>query len=216
MFTGIVEEVGKVVSIQHGASSARLTIEAVICSQETRLGDSISINGCCLTVVGISGSNLSFDAVPETMKRTSLGKLSAGSGVNLERALAVGSRLGGHFVQGHVDGTGTLVSVTVNDNAHILRIGAPSNLLHYLIEKGSVALDGISLTVAEVNNDYFSVWIIPHTFANTTLGSRRVGDSLNVEVDLLAKYVEKLISGQKQNAGITIETLVNAGYATGE
>lgn len=214
MFTGIVEEVGKVVSIRHGASSARLVIEAKLCSQDTKLGDSIAINGCCLTVVEIVGPNLSFDAVPETLIRTSLEKLSTGSRVNLERALSVGSRLGGHFVQGHVDGTGTLISVVVNDNAHILRISAPLNLMHYFVEKGSIALDGISLTVAEVSTDYFTVWIIPHTFANTILRDRRIGDLLNIEIDLLAKYVEKLISGQAKTTGITIETLMNAGYIT--
>jgi riboflavin synthase len=213
MFTGLVEEVGKLVSIQHGAASAKLTIEAPFVSEGTRIGDSVAINGTCLTVVATEGNRLSFEAVPETLNRSSLKRVRAGDGLNLERALAIGQRLGGHFVQGHVDGTATLLSVTENDNAHILRIGAPSELMRYIIPKGSVALDGISLTVADVSTDSFSVWIIPHTYANTTLRDRRIGDALNIENDMLAKYIERLLQARGgESGGVTMETLASSGF----
>ena len=167
MFTGIVEEVGRVVSVRPGSRSATIEVESKICSSDAKIGDSISINGCCLTIVSIKDSKLTFEAVPETMSRTNLGSLKAGSPVNLERAIAVGSRLGGHFMQGHVDGVGTVQSVKVNDNAHIYQIDVPEAYCKYLVEKGSVAIDGISLTVAEVSKNKISLWIIPHTYENT-------------------------------------------------
>jgi riboflavin synthase len=212
MFTGIVEEAGTVVTLQRGAASARITVQAPLVSQNTKLGDSIAINGVCLTVVEAASRRLSFEAVPETMRLTSLGRLKPGDRVNLERALAVGQRLGGHFVQGHVDGTGTLAAVTESDNARILRIEAPPDLMRYLAAKGSIALDGISLTVVDVLPASFTVWIIPHTFANTTLGDRRVGDALNIEVDMLAKYIERLLEARIPASGVTLEKLTAAGY----
>jgi riboflavin synthase len=215
MFTGLVEEVGKLVSIHHGAASAKLTIEAPLVAEGTRIGDSVAINGTCLTVVALQGSRLSFEAVPETLSRSSLKRVRAGDGLNLERALAVGQRLGGHFVQGHVDGTGTLLAVTENDNAHILRIGAAPELMRYIIPKGSVALDGISLTMADVAADSFTVWIIPHTYANTTLRDRRIGDALNIENDMLAKYIERLLQARSGGSGgVTMETLASSGFLT--
>jgi riboflavin synthase len=213
MFTGIIEEVGKVIGLQRGASSARLTVDGPRVAEGTRQGESIAINGVCLTVVEIDSSRLSFEAVPETIERTSLKIVNVGDAVNLERALAVGQRLGGHFVQGHVDGTGTLLSVTANDNAHVLRIGAEPRLMRYLVPKGSVALDGISLTVVDVTDDSFTVWIIPHTYANTTLSHRRVGDPLNIETDMLAKYIEKLLAARGlTESQITPEMLTAAGF----
>lgn len=215
MFTGIIEDIGKVVSVQRGAQSARLTVDAPIASQGTQLGDSIAINGTCLTVVEIAGNRLSFDAVPETIQRTSLKAIRSGDGVNLERALAFGQRLGGHLVQGHVDGTGTLLDITERENAHILRIGAPPELMRYILSKGSVALDGISLTVVDVGADWFTVWIIPHTFAHTTLHERKIGDPLNIENDLIARYVEKLLLSKGDAAApssLTFDKLVEAGF----
>jgi len=212
MFTGIVEEVGTVVALRRGAASARLTVDAPRIAEGVAVGDSIAVNGACLTVVEREGSRLSFDAVPETIRRSSLKAARVGEGVNLERALAVGQRLGGHFVQGHVDGTGTLRSVTPQENAHVLRIEAGPELLRYLIPKGSVALDGISLTVVDVLPDSFTVWIIPHTYRNTTLHQRRVGDLLNIETDLLARYIERLLTTRGDLTGLTAEKLAAAGF----
>jgi riboflavin synthase len=213
MFTGIVEEVGKLVSIRQGGESARLTVAAPLVCQDARLGDSIAINGTCLTIVEIQGDRLSFDAVPETIRRTSLGGLKPGAAVNLERALAVGQRLGGHFVQGHVDGIGTLLSVREEENARILKVGAPADLMRYLLPKGSVAVDGISLTVADVGPDWFTLWIIPHTWANTSLREKRVGDAVNLEADMLAKYIERLLAARETPPpGVTLEALASGGF----
>lgn len=210
MFTGIVEEVGKVAAVQRGASSARLTIEARVAAEGARIGDSIAISGVCLTVVAIDGNRLSFDAVPETLQRSSLKNVRIGDFVNLERSLAAGQRLGGHFVQGHVDGLAVLRAIHEKDNAKILHIEPPKELMRFIAPKGSVAIDGISLTVADVSNDGFSVWIIPHTFAITTLKNRRVGDSINIETDMLAKYLDRLLTARE--SGVTREKLAAAGF----
>ena len=210
MFTGIVEEVGRVADVRRGAASARLTIEASRVLEGTQIGDSISISGVCLTVVGIDGSRLSFDAVPETLDRSSLKGLRAGDAVNLERSVAAGQRLGGHFVQGHVDGVATVASIDERDNARVLRVRPPKELMRYVAPKGSVALDGISLTVAELAVDSFTVWIIPHTWSNTTLCRRRPGDALNIETDMLARYLERLLSARHE--GITEDNLQSAGF----
>ena len=194
MFTGIVEEMGTVAALTHGIRSATLTVNSTIVHADARLGDSIAINGCCLTVVEIAGEQLTFEAIPETLERTNLGELQAGDTVNLERSLAVGGRLGGHFVQGHIDGSGEILSLTPDDNALIFEIGIPENLRRYFVEKGSVAVDGVSLTVASVLPHGFTVWTIPHTRAVTTLGNCKVGDRVNIECDLLGKYIERLIS----------------------
>lgn len=213
MFTGIIEEVGKLTDIRRGANSARLTVDAPLVSQDSRLGDSIAVSGVCLTVVAREGARLSFDAIPETVSRTSLKAVGVGDGVNLERAMQAGGRFGGHLVQGHVDGTGTLLAVRDEENARVLRIGAPPDLMRYIIPKGSVTLDGISLTVVDVGADWFTVWIIPHTWAHTTLHQRRPGDPLNIENDVLARYLEKLLDARGLgNPGITRENLQSAGF----
>ena len=194
MFTGIVEEMGTIVANERSERSARLTLTAPTVHEGIQIGDSVAINGCCLTVVDINGKQLSFDAVPETLNRTNLGPLSPDDHVNLERSLAVGARLGGHFVQGHIDGVGTLLSLTPDENAVVMEFSAPPALRRYLVEKGSIAIDGISLTVAELRPESFTVWIIPHTREVTTLGARQIGDAVNLECDLLGKYIERLLN----------------------
>ena len=197
MFTGIVEEMGRIADIEKDERTARLTVAAPLVHQGVQIGDSIAINGCCLTVVAQQGETLTFEAVPETMNRTNLGELEAGDRVNLERSLAVGGRLGGHFVQGHIDGVGTVVALTPVENAVIVEVEAPPALRRYFVEKGSVAVDGVSLTVAEVRPAGFTVWTIPHTRAVTTLGDRPVGARVNLECDLLGKYIERLLASRE-------------------
>jgi riboflavin synthase len=187
MFTGLIREVGRVVSFADG----RLTIAS---AQEAELGDSIAIDGVCLTVVAHEEGTLAFQAVPETLARTSLGTLEAGSRVNLEPALRVGDALGGHYVQGHVDGVGHVRSVETEGADVVVRVDAPPELLRYLVEKGSVTVEGVSLTVAGVDERGFSVALIPHTLAETTLDALAAGDPVNLEVDVLAKYVERLVA----------------------
>jgi riboflavin synthase len=199
MFTGLVEETGTVIECVREERSGRLTVEAPFVHQEARLGDSIAVNGCCLTVIAQERERLTFDAVPETLARTNLGSLKPGDRVNLERPLAVGSRLGGHFVQGHIDGVGTVVGVTPDENAVIIEIEVPPQLRRYFVEKGSVTVDGVSLTVADVRPNSFTVWTIPHTREITTLGERKVGDRVNLECDLLGKYIERLL--QERGSG---------------
>ena len=212
MFTGIIEETGSIAAIISGANSVRLTISGELISSDARLGDSISVNGCCLTVVAISGTSLEFEAVPETMHRTGLNQLRVGSTVNLERAVKAEQRLGGHIVQGHVDGVGSLLSAQQNDNARILTVSAGPEIMKYVVEKGSIALDGISLTVAVALQDQFTVWIIPHTWEATSLSTRKVGDRLNIEVDVIAKYVERLMTFAKPETDSLTHSLVAAGY----
>lgn len=201
MFTGIVEEIGQIAEVRRGAASARLTIRAPLVSEDARIGDSICVSGICLTVVELRRPLLGFDAAPETLRRSSLSALRVGDAVNLERALQLGGRLGGHIVQGHVDGVGRIVSIARHDTARILRVSAPPALTRYVAEKGSVALDGVSLTVMDAPSDGFSVSIIPHTWDQTTLSSRRPGDAVNIEVDVLAKYVERLIGRNQVSEG---------------
>ena len=196
MFTGLVEETGRVIEIVHGGRSAQLTVQAPTVHLGARSGDSIAVNGCCLTVIAHEGDWLTFDAIPETLDRTNLGALMAGDRVNLERPLAVGARIGGHFVQGHIDGVGTVKSVTPEDNAVVVEIEVPFALRRYFVEKGSVAVDGVSLTVAAVYETTFTVWTIPHTREITTLGDRQVGDRVNLECDLLGKYIERLMESR--------------------
>jgi riboflavin synthase len=186
VFTGLIREVGRVVSFADG----RLTIES---GQEAALGDSIAIDGVCLTVVATDGGTLAFQAVPETLARTSLGTLEPGSRVNLEPALRAGEPLGGHYVQGHVDGVGTVRSVEPEGEGKRIWTDAPPELLRYIVEKGSIALQGTSLTVAAVDDEGFAVALIPHTLQETTLGGLAAGDRVNLEADVLAKYVEKLL-----------------------
>jgi riboflavin synthase len=192
IFTGLIIEVGRVRRIDRRANGARLVIEAEKVLEGTRIGDSIAINGVDLTVIEMGSDYFAADASLETLKRSTLGGLRPGTRVNLERALAVGERLGGHMVQGHVDGTGVLVSVTPEGNSYRMRFRAPRELMRYIAMKGSIAVDGISLTVAGLNQDSFEVVIIPHTWCETTLSDLRPGDKVNLEVDVLAKYVERL------------------------
>jgi riboflavin synthase len=193
MFTGLVEEAGTVVACEVEARTARLTVRAAKVHEGAQWGDSVAVNGCCLTVIAISGQQLTFDAVPETLARTNLGALQAEDIVNLERPLAANARLGGHFVQGHIDGVGAVVAVTPDENAVIIEIEAPAALRRYIVEKGSIAVDGVSLTVAGTDGATFSLWLIPHTRAVTTLGRLMVGDKVNLECDILGKYVERLL-----------------------
>ncbi len=211
MFTGIVEEVGTVRHIRMGTASCVLTVGAVKVLTDVHIGDSIAVNGTCLTVCSTDGSSFSADVMPETMRRTNLGKLIPGSKVDLERAMSANGRFGGHIVSGHIDGTGTVKALRREDNAVWVTVAAAPEVLRYIVEKGSVALDGISLTVAAVTGQAFSVSIIPHTAAETILLSRKPGDTVNIECDILAKYVEKLLAPQ-QSGKLTPHFLAEHGF----
>jgi riboflavin synthase len=194
MFTGIVEEVGRVTAVERGPGVTRLTVEGPLVAADSGIGDSVAINGTCLTVVRREGVALFFEVVPETLSRTNLGELQPGGAVNMERALAATGRLAGHIVQGHVDGVGTITAITAEHDSWRIAVAVPAPLRRYLVEKGSVALDGISLTVASLTEDGFTVAIIPHTWQATNLHDRRRGDRVNLETDVLAKYVERLLT----------------------
>ena len=198
MFTGIVEEKGTVAALERLGDSVRLTIRGPVVTSDVAHGDSISVNGCCLTVAELDGDAFTADVMAESLERTSLGDLVEGSEVNLERAVAAGARLGGHIVQGHVDGTGTLIDRTPSENWHVVRFALPADLARYLVEKGSITVDGVSLTVVGVGDDWFSVSLIPTTLDDTTLGAREPGDRVNLEVDVLAKYVERLLAARTE------------------
>ncbi|BCJ55771.1 putative riboflavin synthase alpha chain [Actinoplanes sp. NBRC 14428] len=194
MFTGIVEELGEVVRLTEGAGdSALLAVRGPLVTSDARHGDSISVNGVCLTVIDNAGGVFTADVMGETLRRSSLGALRPGSPVNLERAATVGSRLGGHLVQGHVDGVATIVAREPADDWEVLRFSLPSGLGRYVVEKGSITVDGVSLTVMAVSADTFEVGLIPTTLKLTVLGSKGVGDPVNLEVDVIAKYVEKML-----------------------
>lgn len=216
MFTGIVEEVGAVASVTRGANSVVLTIEAPRVLEGTRVGDSIATNGVCLTVTKIEGATFCADVMHETLNRSSLGSLRAGSPVNLERAMAANGRFGGHLVSGHIDGMGTIARITSDDNAVWYRIAAGPEILRYVVEKGSIAIDGISLTVARVDREAFEVSLIPHTRANTNLAAKAPGDAVNLECDIIGKYVEKLLGGEGSSKGsdsdLTWEFLAENGF----
>lgn len=192
MFTGIIEETGRVSSFSPAAQAWRLRITAKVALEDVALGDSIAVNGCCLTVARFEDSHLEFDLLEETRRLTNLAILGPGSAVNLERSLRFSGKVGGHFVTGHVDGLGLIEVFEQRGNDHYLRVRCPEGSGHYLVQKGSIAIDGISLTVAEVEEDCFAVWLIPHTLAVTNLRDKKVGDPLNLEFDLIGKYVEKL------------------------
>lgn len=198
MFTGIVEEIGKVQSIDGGNISSSLYIECSKVLEETKIGDSIAVNGVCLTVVKILENGFKADVMPETLKRSNLGNLSIDSEVNLERALTFNSRLGGHMVSGHIDGVGKIISFEREGNAVWISISADFNLLKYIIFKGSITVDGVSLTVAYIDNEIFKVSIIPHTEEETILLKKGIGSFVNLECDLIAKYVEKLLDINKK------------------
>src|SRR5262245_5005535 len=195
MFTGIIEELGAVQALKRGAAGARLTIRCSTVLADLTEGASIAVNGVCLTALAIAGDSFAADLAPETLSRSNLGDLAAGSRVNLERPVTPATRLSGHIVQGHVDATGELVALdSAGDGNWWLRVRVPERLARYLVEKGSIAIDGISLTIAALDpGPVLGVTIIPHTFANTTLGSAKTGTRLNIEVDVLAKHVEKLM-----------------------
>lgn len=197
MFTGIIEETGRVVAMQSVQTGARLTLDAPAVAADLKVGDSVAVNGCCLTVTTVNGSELGFDVLAETLRCTNLGSLDTGSVTNLERALAAGGRLGGHFVQGHVDCTAEILSLEPVGADHRLEIALPAESAQYVVYKGSIAVSGISLTVAEICEKSFVIWIIPHTMEVTTLSSARPGDRVNLEFDLLAKYIERLLENRR-------------------
>ncbi|MFC5678597.1 riboflavin synthase [Aeromicrobium endophyticum] len=208
MFTGLVEEKGTVTAVEQLGDSVRLTIRGPVVTSDAGHGDSISVNGCCLTVMTQDGDTFGADVMQESLDKTSLGDLAVGSEVNLERATQAGARLGGHIVQGHVDGTGRILDRTPSEHWEVVRVSVPSDLARYLVDKGSVTVDGTSLTVVQVVDDgpdgaWFSVSLIPTTLADTTLGTKGPGDRVNLEVDILAKYVERLLGAR--TADPTIE-----------
>lgn len=197
MFTGIVEELGELVSRQERPDAAQFTVRGPLTTSDARPGDSIAVNGVCLTVVDVDGDVFTADVIGETLRRSSLGPAAIGDRLNLERAAKVGHRLGGHLVQGHVDGTGTVLSRTAPQQGapwELVRIGMPAGLARYVVEKGSITVDGVSLTVIDVGSEDFSVGLIPTTQQLTTLGVRRPGELVNVEVDVIAKYVDRMVA----------------------
>lgn len=194
MFTGIVEETGRVVSFTRTTAAWRLVVEARTVLAGTAVGDSIAVNGCCLTVVENSGGRLQFDLLEETCRLTNLPAVAPGGPVNLERSLRPDGKMGGHFVSGHVDGTGTIATLEPRGADRYLRVKYPAAFRGLLVPKGSIAIDGVSLTVVEVQDDWFSIWLIPHTMTVTNLGARRAGEAVNLEFDLLAKYVDRLLA----------------------
>ena len=197
MFTGIVEELGRVAKLELQTDAMRISITGPLVVSDSEIGDSISVNGVCLTVTSKTADGFSADVMQETLNRSSLGQLVAGDPVNLERPVTLATRLGGHLVQGHVDGLGEVTNRVVSQNWEVLTIKPPKDLLKYIVEKGSITVDGTSLTVASVDAEVFTVSLIPETLAKTTLGIREVGHRVNLEVDVMAKYVEKLIEAQK-------------------
>lgn len=219
MFTGLVEEVGTVESVKKGPKSATITIKAEKILEDTKLGDSIATNGVCLTVTSFTSGGFGVDVMAETMRRSNLNNLSPGNKVNLERALRLGDRLGGHIVSGHIDGVGTIKDFQQEDNAIWVSITASPSILKYIINKGSIAVDGISLTVAYLDDECFKVSIIPHTGDETTLLEKSIGDKVNLEVDMIGKYVERLLFLKDDNkesnvseSDIDIEFLSKHGF----
>lgn len=215
MFTGIVEEVGAIKNIKRGQHSAALTIQAKTVLEETRIGDSIAVNGICLTVTRLFPDGFSADVMHETLNRSSLAGLSVGSVVNLERAMPANGRFGGHIVAGHVDGVGHIANIRRDDTAVWYTVHAGPEILRYVVEKGSITIDGISLTVAAVEQDRFSVSLIPHTAQVTILGEKGPGDTVNLETDIIGKYVEKLLRPAPEptgSRGVTLEFLAENGF----
>lgn len=219
MFTGIVEEIGTVAAIQKGVQSSRLTLCGERIFEDMHIGDSIAVNGVCLTVTTKTASTFTVDVMAETLRRSSLGALSKGSRVNMERAMAANGRFGGHIVSGHIDGTGVIESFVREDNAVWVTVSCGAKLLQYIIEKGSIAIDGISLTVAYVDDKCFKVSLIPHTGVNTTLLEKKVGDIVNLENDVVGKYIDKLlhfkdVDDQESNksTGLSMDFLAQNGF----
>ena len=215
MFTGIVEEVGRIITADRKGNSARLKIEAEKVLEDIKIGDSIAVNGICLTVTSFGKNYFTADVMHETLRRSSIGEAAAGSPVNLERAMAANSRFGGHIVTGHIDGTGTITQVKRDDNAIWYTIMAEASLMKYIVEKGSIAIDGISLTVAKRSDKDFSISMIPHTAKETILSQKKAGDVVNLENDILGKYVEQLLQYDKKEekqSRLTKEFLLQAGF----
>ncbi|MEW1660722.1 MULTISPECIES: riboflavin synthase [unclassified Streptomyces] len=200
MFTGIVEELGEVVAVEDLGDAARFRLRGPVVTEDAKHGDSIAVNGVCLTVVDTGDGEFTADVMAETLHRSSLGALAPGSRVNLERPMALGGRLGGHLVQGHVDGTGTIVERTPGEHWEVVKVALPAPLARYVVEKGSITVDGVSLTVVDAADDYFTISLIPTTLALTTLGIKQPGDPVNLEVDVLAKYVERLLGRGETDA----------------
>ncbi|GGZ25057.1 riboflavin synthase [Streptomyces nitrosporeus] len=193
MFTGIVEELGEVTAVEKLGDASRFRLRGPVVTEGARHGDSIAVNGVCLTVVDLGGHEFTADVMAETLNRSSLGALTTGSRVNLERPMALGGRLGGHIVQGHVDGTGRVLERTPSEHWEIVKVSLPEALSRYVVEKGSITVDGVSLTVVDAGADFFTISLIPTTLALTTLGFKQPGDPVNLEVDVLAKYVERML-----------------------
>ncbi len=216
MFTGIVEETGSVSRVISGGTSGEIKIKAKAVLQNTMIGDSIAVNGVCLTVTKLFDDGFTADVMPETLRRSNLGLLNSGDKVNLERAMAADGRFGGHIVSGHIDGTGTIVSMQSEGNAVWVRINADADIISLIVEKGSITIDGISLTVANVGSDYFEVSIIPHTGSQTTLLGKKQGDKVNLENDIVGKYVKRLLGNNGGNTGgkrdITMDFLAEHGF----
>lgn len=216
MFTGIIEEIGTISSIQKGTKSARLAIGGALIFDDLKIGDSVAVNGVCLTATGISRNEFTADVMNETLSRSNLGALAAGSRVNLERAMLSGGRFGGHIVSGHIDGTGRIERLEQDDNAVWVTISAGRGVLKYIVEKGSIAIDGISLTVARVDETSFAVSVIPHTGMATTLLDKTAGSTVNLENDIIGKYIERFIGFKQKKeppkSNITMEFLANAGF----
>lgn len=210
MFTGIVQETGKV----RTATAGRLEVSAGEITAGMRRGDSVTVNGVCLTVTDFNDNSFAVDVMPETLRRTNLGQLRVGDRVNLERAVALGEPMGGHLVQGHIDGTGKIAAVTPESGASIFRIEAPAEVMHYTVPKGFIAVDGISLTIADRDERSFRVSIVAYTGQSTTLGEKKAGDTVNLEADIIGKYVAQFTRSQAQNAGITAKFLEEHGFST--
>ena len=216
MFTGIVEEMGKIVRVEKGAKSSRLTVSGDKIFSDLKLGDSVATNGVCLTVTSFSKGIFTADVMNETLKRSNLGELRQGSMVNLERAMIANGRFGGHIVSGHIDGTGVITKIEQDDIAVWYTIRADRKIMKYIIDKGSVAIDGISLTIAKVTDNDFAVSLIPHTAKETVLGYKKTGDTVNLENDVVGKYIEHFLSFKEEpetkSSGITKEFLLKAGF----
>ncbi|MEU2264168.1 riboflavin synthase [Streptomyces sp. NPDC019645] len=201
MFTGIVEELGEVTAVEDLGDASRFRLRGPVVTDGAKHGDSIAVNGVCLTVVETADGEFTADVMAETLKRSSLGALGAGSRVNLERPMVADGRFGGHIVQGHVDGTGTIVERTPSEHWEIVKVSLPAELSRYVVEKGSITVDGVSLTVVDAGRDHFTVSLIPTTLALTTLGAKQPGDPVNLEVDIVAKYVERMLGDRGDRAG---------------
>ncbi|MGH4138899.1 riboflavin synthase [Clostridium sp.] len=215
MFTGLIEEIGEILSIKKGAKSARIIIKAIKILEDTKIGDSINTNGVCLTVTEVNKNSFTVDVMAETIRRSNLGELKPGFMVNLERALRVCDRLGGHIVSGHIDGIGTIVDLYKEDNATWVSVETEVDVLKYIVHKGSITIDGISLTVAYVDENVFKVSIIPHTVEETTLLRKTIGDEVNLECDMLSKYVEKLLKYDetpKEKKTVSMDFLLENGF----